>query len=172
MTVTRCNHCGKREIDPKISKPQSAFYLKRKNTYYCSKDCYRIDNVGLNLAYLPFWLIFLVYPFWIVSIIHIIKGIKLRKAINYKHSKKTKLCFYCQSVITEIPEGKGVCMTCGEMINFCDLWQKHIFSGDEILQLEPCGHIFHKGELLDWIDSNKVCPKCTAEVDFVDIEPE
>jgi len=24
----------------------------------------------------------------------------------------------------------------------------------------------------DWIDNNKVCPKCAAEVDFVDLEPE
>lgn len=172
MSVIRCTHCGSREIDPKISNSHTAFYLKRKNTYYCSKDCYRIDNVGLNLAYLPLWLIMPIYPFWITCIIHIVKGTKLRKAINYKQSKKIKLCFYCQSEIADIPEGKGVCMGCGEIIHFCDLCQKHIFSGDEILQLEPCGHIFHKGELLDWIDNNKVCPKCAAEVDFVDIEPE
>ena len=63
-------------------------------------------------------------------------------------------------------------MSCGEIIHFCDLCHTHIYSGAEILQLEPCGHIFHKGELLDWIDNNKVCPKCAAEVDFVDIEPE
>ncbi len=149
-------------------------YSRKVNKFYCSEDCYFIDNVGLNLfsAVITFILALPLFPFWIIPLRFAIRGIKLRRKTDYTKRNNTKLCFYCQSEITEIPEGKGVCMGCGEIIHYCDLCQNHIFARDKILQLEPCGHIFHKGELLDWIDNNKVCPKCAAEVDFVDIEPE
>ena len=86
--------------------------------------------------------------------------------------KERKRCFYCNSAFSNLPVSKSVCMSCGEMIHYCDIYQTHIFHGDKILQLEPCGHIFHKNELLDWIDSNNVCPKCAEEVEFVDVKPE
>lgn len=173
MPVIRCNYCGNREIDPKFLNPRSR-YARKVDKFYCSEDCYYLDNVGLNIRTTIFAFILLtpLIPVWIVSLRYAIRGIKLRRKADYTKRKKTKLCFYCQSEIAEIPEGKGVCMSCGEIIHFCDLCKMHIFSGDEILQLEPCGHIFHKGELLDWVDNNKVCPKCAAEVDFVDLEPE
>ena len=173
MPVIRCNYCGNREIDSKFLNPRSR-YARKVDKFYCSEDCYYLNNVGLNIRTTIFAFILLtpLIPVWIVSLRYAIRGIKLRRKADYTKRKKTKLCFYCQSEIAEIPEGKGVCMSCGEIIHFCDLCKMHIFSGDEILQLEPCGHIFHKSELLDWVDNNKVCPKCAAEVDFVDLEPE
>ncbi|MCK5140851.1 MAG: hypothetical protein KAQ70_01540, partial [Candidatus Heimdallarchaeota archaeon] len=38
--------------------------------------------------------------------------------------------------------------------------------------VEPCGHIFHRSELLDWSEENSVCPKCREKIELVDYEPE
>ncbi len=174
MQVIRCNYCGNRAVDLKFSYEKNRLHPKKKGKFYCSVDCYYIENVGINLFFTVYMFVcgFVLIPFWILFLRNAIKGIKLRRRTDYKKERIVYTCYYCHAEINEIPEGKGVCMSCGEIIHYCDLCQKHIFAGDKILQLEPCGHIFHKGELLDWVDNNKICPKCTAAVDFVDIEPE
>jgi hypothetical protein len=178
MHVARCKRCGKREIDPKYLN--SRLYLGtasptgKTRYYYCSEYCYTIENAGENLVFsiFMFFLGFIVIPFWAFYLNLALKGFKHRRELGNWKEKQPDYCFHCQAEITETPKGKGVCMSCGEIIHFCDICQEHIFHGDTILQLEPCGHIFHKNELLDWIDSNNICPKCAVEVEFVDVKPE
>ncbi len=88
-------------------------------------------------------------------------------------SKNTIQCFYCKSKIDfSNSEDQIICMSCGNKIPFCDLCDDYIESEAEILQLEPCGHIFHKKELLEWVKSNKICSKCQVTMTFVDVSPD
>ena len=88
-------------------------------------------------------------------------------------SKNIIQCFYCKSKIDfSNSEEKIICMGCGNKIPFCDLCDDYIVSEAAILQIEPCGHIFHKEELLEWTKENKICPKCHEEMDYVDVSPD
>ena len=162
---------------------------------YCSSRCYTKDNAGI-LAILAIvipitfisigvWLItkfgyplssviallFIlgataVFTFGIQSIF----GFRFRKEDKKREKARIKNCFYCSMEMEVRSEEKAVCMSCGNQLPFCDLCHKYIEFKEEISQLEPCGHIFHKTELLDWTKENKTCPKCNAEIDFVDLK--
>jgi len=94
MQVIRCNYCGNREIDPKFSK-QNSKYVRKVDKFYCSDDCYYIENVGLNLfsAISYFVLVLPLFPFWIIPLRFAIRGIKLRRKTDYGKRKKLNFVF-------------------------------------------------------------------------------
>jgi len=111
-------------------------------------------------------------PFAIVCILNSIRGFKLkRKREKLKALEKT-LCFYCGKEVETSSKAKTVYMNCGEIVHYCDLCQEHILFKDKVLQIEPCGHIFHKDELLEWTEKNDVCPRCGVKIEFVNFQPD
>jgi len=140
-----------------------------KVKYYCSKECTLIGAAGEYLV-LAILFLFLFPPYTIYYLIKWKNGSKLRNLRNKEMEIKENLCFYCSVKIKELNDGKNICMSCGNIIPFCDLCQKHIFVDEITLQVEPCGHIFHRSEFLDWSEENSVCPKCGEKIELVDYD--
>jgi hypothetical protein len=142
--------------------------------HYCSKKCRTIGSEKYYL--LMFWLTFILMiwfpPMWIPLLIFWRRSVKARKLWEEELESKQKLCYYCQANLESLKEEKNICMGCGNPVHYCDLCQNHIFSGEEILQVELCGHVFHKSELLDWSEVNKTCPKCGEKIELIDYSPE
>ena len=164
----RCEICGNKISEVNINTMGGSRF---KPKLYCSRDCYYIGEISTNCVFTFFFLI-LFPPFFPLFLYYWIKGVILRNRRNKEAESKKNLCFYCNKEIKELHEGKNVCMSCGNPIHFCDLCKKHIFVNEKTLQVEPCGHIFHRSELLDWSEENSVCPKCREKIELVDYEPE
>lgn len=164
--VVRCRVCNSKDVVLEI-RP---FLRTDKNKLYCSRKCELIDNYKL---YSVVGIIYLIIPpMGIIMIIKAIKGFSYsRKRKRQKALEKT-LCYHCGKEVKILGKGKIVCMHCGELIHFCDLCQKHILFKEPSLQIEPCGHIFHKDELLEWTEKNDICPKCSVKIEFVDFQPD
>ena len=161
----RCEVCGK-----KVENLRRMGGWRFNPRVYCSKDCFYIGDIDVHI-FMTFSMI-LFPPFLPLFLYYWIKGEKLRKQRRIELESRKKLCFYCSNEIVDLKEGKNICMSCGNSIHFCDLCQKHIFANEEILQVEPCGHIFHRSEFLDWSEKKSICPKCGEKVELVDYEPE
>ncbi len=164
----KCELCGK-----KVENLKKMGGFRWDPRIYCSRECQLIGDIDVNR------LLFIVL---IVSLVGIYvfpiplylwrKGIKLKKQRAIELKNKQNFCFYCKKEVSDLQKGKNICMSCGNPIHYCDLCQKHVFANEDTLQVEPCGHIFHRNELLDWSEENSVCPKCGEKVELVDYEPE
>ncbi len=161
----RCRVCGRKVGDLRRMGGSKIF-----PRVYCSKDCRLIGDLDYNIS--AIFLYLLIPPLLPIPIYLVIKGRKLKKQREREIEEKKNLCFYCKKEVGKLQEGKNLCMSCGNPINFCDLCQKHVFANEKTLQVEPCGHIFHKSEFLDWSEENTVCPKCGDKVELVDYDPE
>lgn len=164
--VVKCVICGNRDVDLKL-RP---FFTRSETRPYCSNDCRLIDNYHI---YGPAGIVYLIFPpLGLYLIISAILGYSLKKKRAKQKALKKSLCFNCGKGVEITTIVKTVCMHCGEFIHFCDLCQKHILFNEDVLQIEPCGHIFHKAELLEWTDKNNVCPKCAVKIEFIDFQPD
>ena len=94
-----------------------------------------------------------------------IMGFVSKTKKNQEMAKKQYYCMFCGNNITEITsKGALVCMRCGNKTPFCNLCNKIINQNEDITIIKPCGHVFHRDELLDWAEENKYCPKCKGEI--------
>ena len=92
-------------------------------------------------------------------------GFVSKARINREIAQKQYYCMFCGDNITEITKkGALVCMKCGNKTPFCNLCNKIINQHEDITIIKPCGHIFHRDELLDWAEENKNCPKCNGKI--------
>ena len=48
--------------------------------------------------------------------------------------------------------------------NSCPIRQEEFDSGDEVMQVIPCGHVFYPRELRRWFLSSVRCPLCRADI--------
>ena len=167
--VLRCIACGSKDIDLTIQTIRTTI-----PRLYCSKECMYIGEIqNHSLFGLLFFVVFFpILPVWIYFFIEARKGIKLKRQRKKQKARMRLLCYHCGKEIEMLTAGKSVCMHCGELVHFCDLCQKHILFDDETMQIEPCGHLFHKEELLEWSEKNNICPKCSVKIEFIDFQPE
>jgi hypothetical protein len=171
--VVKCKTCGSRDVDLHIGKFE--FLNQRITRTYCSKECQLIGDYQEYL--LSTIIAFIIPPLQPIAIYYFIRTIQSRK-LKKKREENPKLymnlCYHCGEELDDLnqDEGKSVCMHCGNLVHFCDLCDEYILFKQETLQIEPCGHIFHKKELLEWTEKNSVCPKCTIDIEFVDFKPE
>ncbi|MHA2309640.1 MAG: hypothetical protein ACXABJ_10205 [Candidatus Heimdallarchaeaceae archaeon] len=87
---------------------------------------------------------------------------KIRREI----SRKKFYCFYCRYDVTlSSKQGSLLCNSCGNKVLYCSLCSKIINPGEDIARIKPCNHIYHKSELLDFVEDEKHCPKCKGRID-------
>ncbi|MHA1200371.1 MAG: RING finger domain-containing protein [Candidatus Heimdallarchaeaceae archaeon] len=78
-------------------------------------------------------------------------------------------CYYCSSDETlSADEQIHFCMKCGKELLICEICGKFVNHKERTLKLEPCQHIFHRKELLDWMEQSDECPKCQVLIESVD----
>ncbi len=115
------------------------------------------------------WFLFIVmFPIIVIGLIFLgigAAGFVFRARKNQEISQKQYYCMFCGENITNITsKGALVCMKCGNKTPFCNLCNKIINQYEDIVIINPCGHIFHRDELLDWAEENKYCPKCKGKI--------
>ena len=169
--VVRCRTCGSKDVD--LTKTVNWRYEKTPRLY-CSETCQLIgDRDKYNFWFwYSFILLLPILPLWIYYLSKLIKGYRLESQRDKLFEPAKSLCYSCGKELAKLVGKKNVCMHCGEIIHFCNLCQKHILYNEDVLQIEPCGHIFHKAELLEWTEEKKICPKCSVNIEFIDFNPE
>ena len=114
------------------------------------------------------WLFIIMFPLPFVGLMGLIGGFT---TLSIYHRTKRKLkerrfyCFFCGYDITlTSKEGSLLCDSCGNKVLFCSFCSKIINPNDEIARIKPCNHVFHKGELLDYVEESYTCPRCQGEI--------
>ena len=166
--VLRCYYCGTTNFEKVI---HGGWHKPR---HYCSKECFWMGDhkifkrltVFFVIVFLPF------FPLWMMILYVSIKGGNLLKESKLHAERTDNLCYYCGKNLGILTSKKPVCMHCGNLVHFCDLCQKYVLYDEVSLQIEPCGHIFHKQELILWFEKEKDCPKCGVSIEFVDFQPD
>ena len=191
--IPRCFVCGSRDVTTK-------YFIPSKGRFFCSKECMLITNsarmilVGILACFIFsaggifFLMLVLIRDELILSIlpavwfgidiffgpIFIIRGIKgrnLSKTRGYEFEKTIYSCLFCDHEYKKrIYGGPTKCVNCGEESPFCDLCFNYIFSKHTVFQIQDCGHIFHKRELLDYLENKEICPKCRNQINSINLK--
>jgi DNA-directed RNA polymerase subunit RPC12/RpoP len=116
------------------------------------------------------WFLFVIMiPIIFLAIVLIIAGIVSLVAytqIKYRIKQKKYYCFFCGfDLTTTSKEGSLLCNSCGNKVLFCNLCSKIINPREEIVLVKPCNHVFHKVELLDFVEEENHCPKCKRSIE-------
>jgi len=110
------------------------------------------------------------FPLIVLGLILFIAGIVsviIRSSIIRKLKQKRFYCFYCGYDITfSSKEGSLLCNSCGNKAVFCNLCSKNVNPNEQIAIIKPCNHIFHKNELLDFVEEENHCPKCKGDLEY------
>jgi len=190
--IPRCVVCGNRDVSTK-------YLSNRSNKFYCSKECMLVENsekqlivsivfilipaipgilltiVFLNRSELflipvTISMIFIGVPIGLFLIIQGLKGKKLKKQRNLISTTSSYSCMFCgHEYDKRIYGGPTICLNCGKESPFCDICYDYIFSGKPVYRLQDCGHIFHKTDLLDYLENNDICPKCKQQISSIDL---
>ena len=115
------------------------------------------------------WIFFVAFfPFiflGLISLVFSIGGFITKAKKNQEMAQRQYYCMFCGDNITKITsKGALVCMKCGNKTPFCNLCDRLINQHEDITIIKPCGHVFHRDELLDWAEENKNCPKCKGKI--------
>ena len=181
-----CRICEQRI---KIKKKKSFFEPGFTSTTYCSFRCqiasFRFFLLPAGIFFLAayfaigfplvnkdpdlWWLFVIMFPIIVIGLILLIAGlvsiifyVKIRREI----SRKKYHCFYCGYDVTlTSKEGSLLCDSCGNKVLFCSLCSKIVNPDEDIARIKPCNHIFHKSELLDFVEEEKYCPRCKGSID-------
>ncbi len=180
-----CKVCEERI---KLKKPKSFFDSRFSSTKYCSFRCQFANlrflllplglfflaayiGIGLPLFFNDndlWWLFVIMFPLIVFGLILSIAGlvsIIIHSRIKKKLKEKRFYCFYCGYDITfTSKEGSLLCNSCGNKVLFCNLCSKIVNPNEQIAIIKPCNHIFHKNELLDFVEEGNYCPKCRGEI--------
>ena len=183
-----CQVCGERI---KIPKKQKRSFFPRSNmisTKYCSIRCqvssYRYFLLGIGFFFLAvylgisiplfknnsdLWILFVaMFPVMVLGLIGLISGLitlAIHSSIIKRVKQKRFYCYFCGYDITySSKEGSLVCNSCGNKVLYCNFCSKIINPNEEIAVIKPCNHVFHKGELLDYVEESYTCPKCQGEI--------
>ena len=183
-----CQICGDRIKLPKKRKGLLSNLGQFVSTKYCSVRCqfanlrYILLAIGVIFiaAYVAigiplyqndpdlWWLFIIMFPLPFIGLIGLIGGlISLNIYITIKKRLKQEqfYCYNCGYNITHSSnEGSLLCDSCGNKVLYCSFCSKIINSQEQIAVIKPCNHVFHKGELLDYVEDNYSCPKCQGEI--------
>ncbi len=74
-------------------------------------------------------------------------------------------CFYCNAELTK-PDDDGpiICLNCGKKTRSCEICKEYMITGDKLVQVISCGHVFHKNHILEWIKVKGICPICKERI--------
>jgi DNA-directed RNA polymerase subunit RPC12/RpoP len=187
---TRCKICGSYVSDKKLVAYRGQRYCSRRCSWQGNARMYlfiTIFNliiwftVGLVMGYAlndfsEFHLgvgftfigpgILFVLIFGYISFM----GYRYRKLDRDKEKKKEHKCIHCGEKI-EKPQDKGpaVCMNCGKKTPVCVICGKNIEKEEEVYEMEPCGHIGHKLEVLNLLETGAQCPLCDERIEKIDL---
>lgn len=56
------------------------------------------------------------------------------------------------------------------MHSYCSICLDSLEAGELVRQLQPCGHLFHKNHIDEWISRKDTCPLCRSQVYLCDSE--
>lgn len=184
---SRCAVCGNREV-------RAGRIIRTRKKLFCSMKCEMIGERNFITFYAIFFNVILFMPILVATIVigfdfpaliailfifaipsllytyWSVKGrIEFRKE-QQEEFREQYFCVFCGDEL-EKPgdEGPIVCMSCGKKTPVCGMCNNRIIGKDELYSIAPCGHNFHKRELLDWLDTNKTCPQCGDIIIKVDI---
>ena len=191
--IPRCVVCGSREITTK-------YFSSSSRKFYCSKECMLIANrkrllyvsifiifitlfIGIYLLYLvismnelslifaPIFVFGLGIVFGLRLFVQSIKARNLAVERNFVSENIIYSCIFCNHEYDKRIFGAPTeCQNCGKESPFCDICYEYIFSGKPVYQIQNCGHIFHKSDLLDYLENEEICPKCKQKISSVDLE--
>ena len=188
----RCEVCGSKDIDQKLVTPRSKYY-------FCSKRCRNIKYanrflftgflmsamVGVGIFGIiagVSWDSFELITVGIFSLLmgggfsgyFFTLGIKGKQASKGKEDDqddKRYGCLFCgQEYSKRVYGAPTYCSECGKPSPFCDICYQYVFHGEEAVQFEDCGHIFHKSDAFDWLEENMLCPKCKEKVNKINLK--
>ncbi|MCE7748157.1 MAG: hypothetical protein GPJ51_07150 [Candidatus Heimdallarchaeota archaeon] len=125
-------------------------------------------SIWITIFSLKWWLFIIMFPLPFIGLIGLIGGlVSLSVYLKIKKGLKEKR-FYCYNCGYDITltskEGFLLCNSCGNKVLCCNFCSKIINPSDEVAVIKPCNHVFHKGELLDYVEDNYSCPKCQGEI--------
>ena len=190
--IPRCAVCGNRSITTK-------FYLPIRRKLYCSKECMQIANrknflfigifglaitltgsisiISINIGGDPLLLVgpimLLVFAGVLCSYMFskYLKGRQLTKTRVIESENKIYSCIFCNHEYNDRISGTpNKCHNCGKESPLCDICSEYIFAGELVYQIQECGHIFHKPDLLDYLEKEVTCPKCKKEISSFSLE--
>lgn len=191
--IPRCAVCGSREIT-------THYLSSLSGKLYCSKDCMLIANsrrlisvsvaisivtftIGIFLLVLilsedlysliefPILVFALGLAFGITLSIQGLKGRNLRKERDLESENIIYACIFCRYEYDKrIYGAPTICRSCGKESPFCDICYEYIFDGKSVYQIQNCGHVFHKSDLLDYLENEEICPKCKQKISSIDLE--
>jgi len=67
-------------------------------------------------------------------------------------------------------EGSIFCDTCKNINIRCKICNEFIEKEEMMGQLEPCGYIFHREHIADWIADQDYCPICFQKIGGIDLD--
>ena len=184
-----CKVCGERITLPK-NRRRSFFRVPNViSTKYCSIRCqvssYRYFLLGIGIFFLgtylgisiplfmndsDLWILFVaMFPLIVVGLMALIGGfiaLIVYTRIKKRIKQKRYYCYFCRyDITTTSKEGSLVCNSCGNKVLYCNFCSKIINPREEIAVIKPCNHVFHKGELLDYVEESYTCPRCRGEIE-------
>ncbi len=88
-----------------------------------------------------------------------------QRQISFDARLLNRYCLHCGHEIasTEL-QFSSKCANCDEPIPICHICRGYIFKGDDILEEENCGNLFHKRHILEWVNVQGKCPICRSRI--------
>ncbi|NPD88603.1 MAG: hypothetical protein HGN29_07755 [Asgard group archaeon] len=190
--IPRCAVCGNRSVTTK-------YFNSRTRKLYCSKECMQISNrksflyvsifmivvtlaggisafillreQDLILSIAPLIVIGFGVPFSLYLFTQYLKGRQLVKSRSIESENIIYSCLFCNHEYeNRIFGAPTICQKCGKESPFCDICYEYIFAGKPVYQIQNCGHIFHKTDLLDYLENEETCPKCKQEISSINLK--
>ena len=82
------------------------------------------------------------------------------------------LCYHCGTINDIEDSDSYFCNSCGKKNTRCMICNNFIEHKEKISQLEPCGHIFHREHITEWVSDQDFCPICFQKIEEVDLNLE
>lgn len=100
-------------------------------------------------------------------------GYRSRKRDREKEELNIQRCIHCGAKIdTFTDKGPIICMNCGMKSPVCVICGKIIQKSEKVYEIEPCGHIGHKMEVLELLETGSKCPLCGEVISKIDVHLE
>jgi hypothetical protein len=124
------------------------------------------DDLALIFAPIFVFIIGSILSFTPIS--RYIEGRKLAEERDFESKNRIYSCIYCDTEYNKLLYGvPTTCQNCGKESPFCDICSEYIYAGKPVYQLQDCGHIFHKKELIIYLENEEKCPKCKQKISSV-----
>ena len=188
---TKCKICGSDVSDKQLTASRGKRYCSRRCNWTGEAKSYRNGAIGSTFLFIALGLVTGYYTlsggeyfvYWIgfmfigpgiliglVSGAISLIGYDYRREDAEKKGKEERTCIHCGKEVYN-PEDKGpvICMNCGKKTPICVICGKIISNNKEIYEMEPCGHMGHKLEILELLETKADCPLCGERIEKIDL---